>query len=66
MTTGIHIEPGKCYCLTSDGKTRCFKVRGWNGIEFDIETLDGDPVTQQELTKGGLSEDFILKEIKCP
>jgi|GEM_PF-6631423 hypothetical protein len=66
MANKFHIEPGKCYCLTSDGKTICFKVTGWNGSDYIIKTLDGNPITLHDLTKGGLSGDYDLKEIECP
>jgi len=66
MANRFHIEPGNCYCLTSDNKTVCFKVTGWNGNDFIIETLDGNPITLDKLTKGGLSEDFNLTKIECP
>lgn len=65
MIGRFHIEPGKCYCLTTDGITICFKVTGWNGKDYDIETFDGKPIKFNNLTKDGLSEDFELNEISC-
>ncbi len=66
MTKRFQIEPGNCYRLISDDKTVFFKVTGWNGSDYVIETLDGKPITLAELTKGGLSEDFELTKIECP
>ena len=66
MANKFHIEPGKCYCLMTEGITICFKVTGWNGTDYIIETLDGKPITINDLTKDGLSEDYTLNEISCP
>lgn len=62
----FNIEPGKCYCLTSNGVTKCFRVRGWTGADYDIETMNGQQTSLAEIVKGGLSPDYTLQEIQCP
>ena len=68
MGKTINLEPGKCYCLTSDNSTICFKVKYRDSFGTIIVELlyNKKEISFWELTKGGLSEDYDFSEIECP